>query len=39
VVLNFVAVPEPATCVLAVVGLGLAAAIGRLRRKARNEPL
>jgi autotransporter-associated beta strand protein len=38
VVLNFVAVPEPATCGLAIVGLGLAAAIGRLGRKARNEP-
>jgi hypothetical protein len=35
VVLNFVAVPEPGTCGLGVIGLGLAAGVRRLRRTSR----
>jgi hypothetical protein len=39
VVLNFVAVPEPATCGLGVIGLGLAAGVSRLRRRSRARSL
>lgn len=38
VVLNFTAVPEPSACVLAVIGVGLAAAVRRWRPGRAKQP-